>query len=147
MRRISLAVLTIAAIVLTVAAPATASARGAKIRIEHRTSALYPYDPSYEQEGLAYPATIVRGEVRRCPAGTYFLSASLTQDGLPTVWATSGHGAGEVTCDGGTVSLTMGFYRTDPVLHPGRATVRFELHDAYVGTTLTETTRTVRIPR
>ncbi|WP_405426412.1 hypothetical protein [Micromonospora sp. NBC_00617] len=35
----------------------------------------------------------------------------------------------------------------DPVLHPGRATVRFELHDAYVGTTLTETTRTVRIPR
>ncbi|MET8251885.1 hypothetical protein [Micromonospora sp. NPDC005197] len=41
----------------------------------------------------------------------------------------------------------MGFYRGGPVLHPGRATVRFELHDAYVGTTLTETTRTVRIPR
>ncbi|MBM0259199.1 hypothetical protein [Micromonospora sp. 4G55] len=33
------------------------------------------------------------------------------------------------------------------VLHPGRAVVRFELHDAYQGTTLTETTRSVRIPR
>lgn len=55
--------------------------------------------------------------------------------------------AGEITCDGGTTSLSMSFYRADPVLHPGRAVVRFELHDAYQGTTLTETTRSVRIPR
>ncbi|MEH1169785.1 hypothetical protein V6V47_30835 [Micromonospora sp. CPCC 205539] len=147
MRRISLAALTIATIVLAVAHPAVAATRPATITIEHRASQLYPYDPSYEGEGPDYPATRVLGEVRRCPTGYYFLSASLHQDGLPTLWATSGHGAGEVTCNGGTVSISMSFYRTDPVLHTGRATVRFELHDAYVGTTLTETTRTVKIPR
>ncbi|WP_154943488.1 hypothetical protein [Micromonospora palomenae] len=27
--------------------------------------------------------------------------------------------AGEITCDGGTTSLSMSFYRADPVLHPG----------------------------
>ncbi|PWR07877.1 hypothetical protein DKT68_17780 [Micromonospora acroterricola] len=138
---------TIAAIVLAVAPPAAAATPSAHIRIEHRASELYPYDPSYEQQGPDYPATRVWGEVRRCPAGIYNLSASLIQDGLPTVWATSGRGAGEITCDGGTESITMSFYRTDPLLHPGRAIVRFELHDAYGGTTLTETTRTVRIPR
>ncbi|SIN38219.1 hypothetical protein [Micromonospora cremea] len=147
MRRISLAMLTIAAIVLSVAPPAAAATPSTRITIEHRASELYPYDPTYEQEGPDYPATRVWGELRRCPAGVYNLSASLHQDGLPTVWATSGRGAGEITCDGGTESLSMSFYRTDPVLHSGRATVRFELHDAYVGTTLTETTRTVRIPR
>ncbi|MDH6463094.1 hypothetical protein M2302_003279 [Micromonospora sp. A200] len=57
------------------------------------------------------------------------------------------YGADEITCDGGTTSLSMSCYRADPVLHPGRAVVRFELHDAYQGTTLTETTRSVRIPR
>ncbi|CCH16590.1 Protein of unknown function [Micromonospora lupini str. Lupac 08] len=146
-RRISLAVLTIVALVLTAATPATAATRNASIRIDHRTSEIYLYDGSPDGTGPAFPAATARGEVRNCPTGVYFLSASLIQDGLPTYWATGGLGAGEIVCDGGTASISMGFYRGGPVLHPGRATVRFELHDAYVGTTLTEKTRTVRIPR
>ncbi|MFG3558008.1 hypothetical protein ACGGAQ_26900 [Micromonospora sp. NPDC047557] len=147
MRRISLTVLTMVALVLTAAPPATAATRNASIRIDHRTSEIYLYDGSPDGTGPAFPAATARGEVRNCPTGVYFLSASLTQDGLPTYWATGGLGAGEIVCDGGTASISMGFYRGGPVLHPGRATVRFELHDAYVGTSLTETTRTVRIPR
>ncbi|MCM0678254.1 hypothetical protein NCC78_26775 [Micromonospora phytophila] len=148
MRRVSLVLLAVVTAVLAVTPPAVAATPDAQIRIEHRTSEFYPYDPSFDGGGPEYPATVVRGTVRNCPTGIYFLSASLTQDGLPARWATTARGAGEIICDGGTEIVVMGFYRAEPVvLHPGRATVRFELHSATDGVTLTETTRTVRIPR
>ncbi|MEV4813921.1 hypothetical protein [Micromonospora avicenniae] len=144
MYKVGLAVLTAAATVLAAGSPATAGTPRPRISIEHRASELYLFQPPFQEE--TYPATVVTGTARNCPTGNYLLSASLVQDGLPTLWATSGRGAGEFRCDGGTATLSMGFTRLDPVLRPGRATVRFALRDAYTSEQLTETTRTVRIP-
>ncbi|WP_165947225.1 hypothetical protein [Micromonospora sp. 15K316] len=144
MHKASMAALTGVALVLAAGSPALAGTPRPRITIEHRASELYLFQPPFHEE--SYPATGVDGLVRHCPSGNYLLSASLEQDGLPTLWATSGRGAGEVRCDGGEAVLSMAFTRLDPLLHPGRATVRFALRDAYTSEQLTETTRTVRIP-
>ncbi|MER7889601.1 hypothetical protein ABTX15_07265 [Micromonospora sp. NPDC094482] len=146
MNKISLAVLAVVAMVLAAAAPAAADTPEASIVIDHRASELYPFEPPGGAPGEAYPATSVNAAALHCPAGDYLMSASLVQDGLPTLWAVWGHGAGEVRCDGGTVMLSMAFSRREPLLHPGRATVRFSLRDASTSEQLAEGTRTVRIP-
>ncbi|WFE49798.1 MULTISPECIES: hypothetical protein [unclassified Micromonospora] len=145
MHKVSLAASTVAAIVLAAGAPAAAAAP-TRITIDRHASELYLFEPPGAEPGEAYPATSVDATARSCPAGPYLMSASLVQDGLPTLWATSGRGAGEIQCDGGTAELAMGFARRDPVLHPGKATVRFALRDAYTGEQLAESTRTVWIP-
>ncbi|MDG4779707.1 hypothetical protein O7614_08635 [Micromonospora sp. WMMD961] len=145
MYKISMAALTAAAIVLAAGSPAAATA-GTSITIDRHASELYLFEPPLAEPGEAYPATSVDASARNCPAGAYLMSASLVQDGLPTLWATSGRGAGEIQCDGGTVALGMGFARRDPVLHPGKAAVRFALRDAYTGEQVAESTRTVWIP-
>ncbi|MEO3769780.1 hypothetical protein [Micromonospora sp. B9E7] len=146
MYKISLAALTVAAIVLAAGSPAAAATTGTRITIDRHASELYLFEPPLAEPGEAYPATSVDATARNCPAGPYLMSASLVQDGLPTLWATSGRGAGEIQCDGGTVALGMGFARREPVLHPGKATVRFALRDLYTGEQLAENTRTVWIP-
>ncbi|MET8349466.1 MULTISPECIES: hypothetical protein [unclassified Micromonospora] len=111
-------------------------------------SLLHPPD-RHGGRGTATGIALVAGVeaiARNCPAGPHLMSASLVQDGLPTLWATSGRGAGEIQCDDGTVELGMAFARRDPVLHPGRATVRFTLRDWYTGEQLAESTRTIWIP-
>ncbi|SCE64775.1 hypothetical protein [Micromonospora mirobrigensis] len=146
MGRTKLVPLAVVAAVLGVGSPAVAAGPDTTIRIAHRAGALYPYDPSFDGGGPTYPATSVRGAVRNCPDGSYWLSATLEQDGLPTEWATTARGAGEVICDGGTGVAAMAFYRADPVLHPGRARVWFQLHSNTDGSVLAEATATVRIP-
>lgn len=49
-------------------------------------------------------------------------------------------------CEGGTGAAAMPFYREDPVLHPGRARVWFQLHSNTDGSVLAEAAATVRIP-
>ncbi|SCF30246.1 hypothetical protein [Micromonospora chokoriensis] len=146
MYKTSLTALTAAAIVLAAGAPAAATTAPTRITIDRQASELYLFEPPLAEPGEAYPATSARATARNCPAGPHLMSASLVQDDLPTLWATSGRGAGEIQCDGGTVQLAMGFARRDPVLHPGRATVRFALRDADTGEQLAERTRTVWIP-
>ncbi|MBM0235131.1 hypothetical protein JNW91_27030 [Micromonospora sp. STR1_7] len=146
MHKISLAVLATAALVLGIGAPATAATARTTITIDRHASALFPFEPPYGDPGVTYPATQVTATARHCPAGVVLMSASLVQDGLPTLWATSGHGAGEIVCDGGTVDLGMAFARIAPAVHPGRATAHFSLRDPYTGEQFGETTRTVWIP-
>ncbi|SCE75696.1 hypothetical protein GA0070607_1188 [Micromonospora coriariae] len=146
MHKFSLAALTAAALVLVAASPATASTTRTRITIDRHASELYLFEPPGAEPGEAYPAAGVEAVARNCPTGPHLMSASLVQDGLPTLWATSGRGAGEIQCDGGTVELGMAFARRDPVLHPGKATVRFALRDWYTGEQLAESTRTVWIP-
>ncbi|MGC4814260.1 hypothetical protein ACLQ29_27335 [Micromonospora sp. DT228] len=146
MYKISLAVLAAAAIVLGAGAPAAAAAAPTRITIDRQASELFPFEPPVGEPGVTYPATRVTATARHCPAGIVLMSASLVQDGLPTLWATAGHGAGEILCDGGTVELTMAFARITPAVHPGRATARFSLRDANTGEEFAASTRTVRIP-
>ncbi|MET7947683.1 hypothetical protein [Micromonospora sp. NPDC005324] len=143
-----LAVLTVAAMVLGAGSPAAATTTArTRITIDRHTSELFPFEPPYaEPPGMTYPAARVTATARHCPAGIVLMSASLVQDGLPTLWATGGHGAGEILCDGGTVELGMAFARIAPALHPGRATAYFSLRDSNTGEQFAESTRTVWIP-
>ncbi|MCG5452601.1 MULTISPECIES: hypothetical protein [Micromonospora] len=141
-----LAVLTVAAMVLGAGSPAAATTARTRITIDRHTSELYPFEPPVGEPGVTYPAAGVTATARNCPAGMVLMSASLVQDGLPTLWATGGHGAGEILCDGGTVELGMGFARIAPALHPGRATAHFSLRDWDTGEQFAESTRTVWIP-
>ncbi|MET7963621.1 hypothetical protein [Micromonospora zamorensis] len=146
MYKISLALLTVGAMVLGAGSPAAATTARTRITIDRHASGLFPFEPPYGEPGVTYPATSVAASARHCPAGIVLMSASLVQDGLPTLWATSGHGAGEIVCDGGTVELGMAFARITPAVHPGRATAHFSLRDANTGEVFAESTRTVRIP-
>ncbi|WP_433130494.1 hypothetical protein ACQPWW_07615 [Micromonospora sp. CA-240977] len=146
MHKIGLALLTVGAMVLGVASPAAATSAPTTISIDRHASELFPFEPPYGDPGVTYPATRVTATARHCPAGIVLMSASLVQDDLPTLWATAGHGAGEIVCDGGTVELTMAFARISPAVHPGRATARFSLRDANTGEEFAAATRTVRIP-
>ncbi|MEU5959947.1 hypothetical protein ABZ777_01940 [Micromonospora parva] len=146
MYKFGLAVLTVAAMVLAAASPAAASTTQTRITIDRHASELFPFEPPAGEPGVTYPATSVAATARNCPAGFVLMSASLVQDGLPTLWATGGRGAGEVVCDGGTVELSMAFARIAPALHPGRATAHFSLRDADTGEQFAERTRTVWIP-
>jgi len=135
------------------AAPASA-APPSSIRIKAKTSEIYLYDGSPTGTGPSEPATTVSTVVRRCPAGDYFLQATLVQDGVSLPWATTALGAGEAYCSGTRrTPLVMGFYGPD--LHPGRATAHFALYryDCVNGIcsvsdiATVEATRTVHIPR
>ncbi|MBM0205474.1 hypothetical protein ACIA47_27670 [Micromonospora sp. NPDC051227] len=146
MYKFGLAVLTVAAMVLGAGSPAAATAARTRISIDRHTSELFPFEPPVGEPGVTYPAAGVTATARNCPAGIVLMSASLVQDGLPTLWATGGHGAGEILCDGGTVELGMAFARIAPALHPGRATAHFSLRDWDTGEQFAESTRTVWIP-
>lgn len=146
MYKISLALLTATALVLGAAAPAAATTARTRITIDRHAGELFPFEPPYGEPGVTYPATTVEASARNCPAGIVLMSASLVQDDLPTLWATAGHGAGEILCDGGTVALRMAFARIAPALHPGRATAYFSLRDSTTGEQFAESTRTVWIP-
>ncbi|MEU8211402.1 hypothetical protein AB0B85_19660 [Micromonospora sp. NPDC049044] len=146
MHKVGLALLTVGAMVLGVASPAAATTAQTTITIDRLASGLFPFEPPYGDPSVTYPATRVTATARNCPAGIVLMSASLVQDGLPTLWATGGHGAGEIVCDGGTVELTMAFARITPAVHPGRATAHFSLRDADTGEEFAASTRTVRIP-
>jgi hypothetical protein len=145
MRRIGFALLLAAALVVGFGAPATA-APPTKIKIAKTASELFPFDVSIDGSGVFYPASSVRATVSHCPDGLYQFSASMVQDGLPTQWATHGHGAGEIYCDGGSTTFAMGFVRLDPVLHPGRATVTYSIRPFGTGQPIASATRTVTIP-
>ncbi|MEU4550404.1 hypothetical protein [Micromonospora violae] len=148
MYKLGLAVLTVAAMVLAAPSPAAATTTTTQtsITIDRHASELFPFEPPVGEPGVTYPATRVTATADNCPAGIVLMSASLVQDGLPTLWATGGRGAGEIVCDGGTVELSMAFARITPALHPGRATARFSLRDWDTGEQFAESTRTVWIP-
>lgn len=126
--------------------PTAASAEPAPhLTIAHNTGAIYQTDPSPDGDGVLYDTVRVDAQVRHCPAGTYFRSITLVQDGVSYSWATQAQGAVEITCtDAGTASAGMAFFGNG--LHPGTAVVTVTISSETDGSVLVEDSRTVRIP-
>lgn len=126
--------------------PAAASADPApQLRIEHNTGAIYQSDPSPDGDGILYDTVRVAAQLRHCPAGSYFRSITLVQDGVSYEWATQALGAGEISCTGaGTANAGMAFFGNG--LHPGTAVVTVTVTSETDGSVLAEASRTVRIP-
>jgi hypothetical protein len=126
--------------------PTAASAEPApRLTITHNTSAIYQSDPSQEGDGVLFDTVRVDAQLRHCPAGTYFRSITLVQDGVSYPWATQALGAVEIGCtDAGTAGAGMSFFGNG--LHPGTAVVTITVSSETDGTVLAEDSRSVRIP-
>lgn len=129
-----------------VLAPTAASADPAPhLTITHNTGAIYQSDPSPNGDGPLFDTVQVFAELRHCPAGDYFRSITLVQDGVSYPWATSALGAVEVSCTStGITGAGMSFFGNG--LHPGTAVVTITITSEIDGTVLAEDSRTVRIP-
>jgi hypothetical protein len=127
-------------------APTAASAAPApRLKITHNTGAIYQSDPSPDGDGVLYDTLRVDARVRHCPAGDYFRSITLVQDGVSYAWATQAQGAVEINCtDAGTASAGMAFFGNG--LHPGTAVVTVTISSETDGSVLVQDSRTVRIP-
>lgn len=127
-------------------APTAASAEPAPhLTITHNTGAIYQSDPSPDGDGVLFDTVRVSAELRHCPAGTYFRSITLVQDGVSYPWAVQAMGAVEVSCTAtGTTSAGMSFFGNG--LHPGTAVVTITISSETDGSVLVEDSRTVRIP-
>jgi hypothetical protein len=134
---------------LFVLTPTTAAnaAPAAQLKLVHKTSAFYQYDPSPFGGGPLYDAVLVYAQLRHCPVGNYLLDMSLVQDGVSYPLASTALGVGEFSCtatDTG-LRLRMAFYGNG--LHPGTATVIVSAADEENGTPLIrQESGTVRIP-
>jgi hypothetical protein len=126
--------------------PTAASASPAPhLTITHNTGAIYQSDPSPDGDGVLYDTVRVTAELRHCPAGDYFRSITLVQDGVSYPWANQALGAVEVSCTAtGIASAGMSFFGNG--LHPGTAVVTITVSSETDGTVLAQDSRTVRIP-
>lgn len=123
------------------AAPAT------KVRVIHKTSAIYQYDPSPIGNGPTYDTVIAYVQFRHCPVGNYLLSMTLVQDGVSYPYASSALGVGEFSCTATESRPRIGISFYGNGLHPGLAQVVATAHDEENGTPLTQASGTVRIPK
>ncbi len=137
----------VACTAMAVLAPAADAAPKAQLTIDHKTGAIYQYDPSPVGNGPLYDTVNVSGQLRNCPAGDYLVDIKLVQNGVSYPWASTALGAGELTC---TATITrpkvgMAFYGNG--LHPGKAQVTITVYRQMDGMpVLTKASRTVRIP-
>jgi hypothetical protein len=124
------------------AAPAT------QVKIAHKTSAIYQYDPSPFGNGPTYDTVLVHVQLRHCPVGDYLLDMHLIQDGVSYPLASSALGVGEFSCTATDTAphLSISFYGNG--LHPGTATVTVSAHNEEDGLPLIEQqSGTVSIPK
>ena len=137
-----------AAMVVLTTTTAAEAAPAAKLRIVHRTSAIYQYDPSPVGPGPLYDTVIAYVQLRHCPVGNYLLDMSLVQDGVSYPYASSALGVGEFSCTATDTAPRLGVSFYGNGLHPGAATVTVSAHDEENGTPLfQEQSGTVRIPK
>jgi hypothetical protein len=135
------------AVILSLAPTAANAATAAGLKIDHRTSAIYQYDPSPVGDGPGYDTVTVYTQLRNCPVGNYVLEMSLVQDGVSYPLASSANGVGEFSCTATNAQprVDMAFYGNG--LHPGtalaRVTVYREVDNMPV---LAKGSATVRIP-
>jgi hypothetical protein len=129
-------------------APTASAAPAAKLKVVHKTSAIYQYDPSPFGGGPLYDTVTVYAQLRHCPVGNYLLSMDLVQDGVSYPLASSALGVGEFSCtatDAGP-RLSMAFYGNG--LHPGTAIVTVGASGEEDGVPLIQQeSATVRIPK
>ena len=129
----------------SVAAHATPATR---VRVVHKTSAIYQYDPSPLGNGPTYDTVIAYVQFSHCPVGDYLLSMTLVQDGVSYPYASSALGVGEFNCTATETRPRMGIAFYGNGLHPGTAVATVSAHDIETGAPLIEqTSGTVRIPK
>jgi hypothetical protein len=129
-------------------ATSAAKAKPVKVRIVHKTSAIYQYDPSPVGGGPTYDTVIAYVQLRHCPAGNYLLDMSFVQDGVSYPYASSALGVGEFSCTATDSAPRLGVSFYGNGLHPGTATVTVSAHDEENGEPLfQEQSGTVRIPK
>jgi len=146
MRRLSIALA--AGAVTLVLTPAVANAAPAtKLTIEHRTSAIYQYDPSPFGGGPTYDTVIVYTDLKNCPVGNYVLDLTLVQDGVSYPYASSANGVGEFSCTATDSSPRVGISFYGNGLHPGAAEATATVYQqADNMPVVAKASRTVRIP-
>lgn len=137
-----------AAMLVLTTTTAASAAPAAKLKIEHKTSAFYQYDPSIEGTGPLYDAVVEYVQLRNCPVGNYVLFMDLVQDGVSYPVASTALGVGEFSCTATNTGprVGMGFYGNG--LHPGTAFVTVTIYKEVNGMpVLAQGSRTVRIPK
>ncbi len=136
-----------AVLVLTTTTAANA-APAVKLKVVHKTSAIYQYDPSPFGGGPLYDTVTVYAQLRHCPVGNYLLSMNLVQDGVSYPLASMALGVGEFSCTATDKAPRLGIAFYGNGLHPGTATVTVGANDEENGTPLVaQQTATVRIPK
>jgi hypothetical protein len=126
---------------------AASAAPAAKIRVMHKTSAIYQYDPSPVGGGPTYDTVIAYVQFSHCPVGNYLLDMTFTQDGVSYPYASSALGVGEFSCTATDSRPRIGVSFYGNGLHPGTAQVVATAHDEENGTPLAQGSGTVRIPK
>lgn len=147
MRKIMSSTVAACAALLLLSPTAANAAPASRLKIEHKTGAIFQYDPSIAGTGPLYDAVTVYAQVRDCPAGNYVLHMDLIQDGVNYELASRANGVGEFSCSATEANpqLQMSFLGNG--LHPGPAQVIATVYKSASGmTVLAESSRTVRIP-
>jgi hypothetical protein len=138
-----------ACVALSVLTPTVAAGArpAAQLTVEHKTSAIYQYDPSPFGGGPLYDTVTVYTRLRHCPVGNYLLSMTLVQDGVSYPLASTALAVGELSCtatDAGP-QVSMAFYGNG--LHPGTAVATVGVYGEEDGVPLiAQGSDTVRIP-
>jgi len=136
----------VALFVLTPAVAANA-APAPQLKVEHKTSAIYQYDPSPVGGGPLYDTVAVYTRLRHCPVGGYLLSMNLVQDGVSYPLASTALGVGEFSCTATDTApqLEMAFFGNG--LHPGPAAITVGVYGQEDGVPLiAQESATVSIP-
>jgi hypothetical protein len=132
---------------MLVLAPTASAAPAAGLKVVHKTSAIYQYDPSPVGNGPLYDTVIAYVQLRHCPAGNYLLDMSLVQDGVSYPYASSALGVGEFSCTATDAGPRLGVSFYGNGLHPGTATVTVSAQDEENGMPLIQQeSGTVSIP-
>jgi hypothetical protein len=127
---------------------AAGAAPAAQLKVEHKTSAIYQYDPSPFGGGPLYDTVTVYTRLRHCPVGNYLLSMTLVQDGVSYPLASTALGVGEFSCTATDTEpqVSMAFYGNG--LHPGTAVASVGVYGEEDGVPLIgQQTGSVRIPK
>ena len=125
---------------------ADAKARGPRLEIAKRTSAIYLVNPSNDEmlpTSEWWHVVEVHASFTGCMSGGYYYEhATLVQDGISYPWGSQALGAGEISCGGTQPNAGMVFQ--GDTLHVGRARASIEVVDAS-GAVVASDTRTVFI--
>lgn len=135
------------AAILVLAPTAANAAPPVGLKIDHKTSAIYQYDPSPVGTGPGYDTVVVYTQLRNCPVGNYLLDMTLVQDGVSYPLASSANGVGEFSCTATNAQPRVGIAFYGNGLHPGTAratvTVYRDINNMPV---LAKGSATVRVP-
>lgn len=109
------------AAILVLAPTAVNAAPATGLKIDHKTSAIYQYDPSPVGDGPGYDTVTVYTQLSNCPVGNYVLNMTLVQDGVSYPLASSANGVGEFSCTATDAQPRVGIAFYGNGLHPGAA--------------------------